>query len=70
MRDVRRALGEVVPELRRACPRRSDLLPMRPALCRCRGIRTMTPDDSERKRAVEIGKEGNIASWTEVAGIV
>ena len=30
----------------------------------------MTPDDSERKRAVEIGKEGNTASWTEVVSLL
>ena len=30
----------------------------------------MTHDDSERKRAVEIGKEGNTASWTEVVSLL
>ena len=30
----------------------------------------MTTDDSERKRAVEIGKEGNTASWTEVVSLL
>lgn len=30
----------------------------------------MTPDDSERKRAVEIGKEGNTASLTEVVSLL
>lgn len=30
----------------------------------------MTSDESERKRAVEIGKEGNTASWTEVVSLL
>lgn len=30
----------------------------------------MTSDESERKRAVEIGKEGNTASWTEIVSLL